>query len=108
MALRLPIPTRSVREPSRTRHWVAVAFASIVFITLPMRLFLAALEIADWTTAWRTIELITLPFVLPVDLILPFDSILVGNARLIELIATILFAAIAAYWLALLTVRRRR
>src|SRR5690554_810346 len=105
MALRLPLPTRSVREPSRVRYWVAVGFASVVFVTLPLRLFLAAMEIADWTTAWRTIDLITLPFVFPVDLLLPFDARLIGDARLIELITTLVFGAAATYWLAMLTVR---
>lgn len=108
MALRLPLQARSVREPSRARNWVAVVFAAVVFVALPLRLFLAALEIADWTTAWRTIDLITLPFVFPVDLILPFETTLVGNLRVTDLIATVVFAVAATYWLAMLTVRRRR
>lgn len=86
---------------------ITVGFAAFVFVALPLRIFLAAVGIADWTMAWRTVNYITYPLVMPVDLLSPFEANLVGDVRLTEVASLLLFSALAGYLLALLTVRRR-
>lgn len=106
--LRLPSRTPSVRRASRVRTILTVGFASLVFASLPLRLILAAAGIAQWTTSWRVVELVTTPFVVPFELFDPLQGVLFGNVTIAELLATGVFGLLAVYLLALLTVRRRR
>lgn len=108
MALRLPVPTRSVRRPSRLRSALTVGFAALVFVVLPLRIVLAAIDIAEWTTAWRTVNILTLLFVAPLELLPPLRTTLVGHLSVADLLATFLICGLAIYLLTLLTVRRRR
>ena len=87
---------------------MTVVFASFVLVALPLRILLAAIEIADWTMAWRTVHYVTFPFVKPVELVSPIDRNLIGEAMLTEVLALMIFGALAVYLLALLTVRRHR
>lgn len=106
--LRLPSRTPSVRRPSRVRTVLTMGFAAMVFATLPLRLLLAAASIAPWTTSWRTIELMTMPFLAPFELFAPLEHVVIGYITIAELLATGVFGFLAVYLLALLTVRRRR
>lgn len=105
---RLPSRTPSVRRASRVRTILTVGFASLVFASLPLRLILATVGIAQWTTSWHVIELVTMPFVGPIEVFTPFQHVLLGNVTIAELLATGTFGLLAVYLLALLTVRRRR
>lgn len=106
--LRLPTRTRSVRRISRLRRALAVGFASIVLTTLPLRLILSAAGTAEWTTSWQVLELITIPFVVPFELIGSFNQDVARNVTIAELLATGVFGLLALYFLAMLTVRRSR
>lgn len=107
MVLRLPVTKQSVRRPAQTRRVVTVAFASVVLVLLPLRFLLAALSIATWTSAWRTVDLLSTPFVAPFRLVGAFDHTLVGNAAVADVAALLLFGGLSLYLLALLTVRRK-
>lgn len=107
-ALRMPSRTPSVRRASRVRMIVTVGFASFVFASLPLRLILATAGIARWTTSWRVVELVTMPFVAPFEAFPPLQRVLLGNVTIAELLATVTFGFLAVYLLALLTVRRKR
>lgn len=74
---------------------------------LPLRIILAAISIATWTAAWRTIDLATRPFMLPLRPVEPFETELVGRLTVADIVALLIFGALAVYLLALLTVRRR-
>lgn len=78
-----------------------------MLVTLPLRLMLAAAQIADWTTSWKTVALVTLPFVGPFELIGPLNEHVVRYVTLAEVLATLVFVLLAVYFLARLTVRRR-
>ena len=107
MVLRLPVTTQSVRRPSQTRRAITVAFASAVLVLLPLRFLLAALSIATWTSAWRTVDLLSKPFVAPFQLVGVLDQLLVGNALVTDVVAFLIFGGLSLYLLALLTVRRK-
>jgi hypothetical protein len=83
-------------------------FAAAVFVILPLRLILAAVSIATWTSAWQTIDTLSKPFMLPFQLGGLLDGHIIGNARLSDLVALLAFAILAIYLLALHTVRRLR
>lgn len=106
--LRLPSRTPSVRRVSRVRSALPIGFASIVLAVLPLRLILAAAGIAQWTTSWRVVELVTTPFVVPFEVVGPFERMVFRNVTIAELLATGTFGLLAVYLLALLTVRRKR
>ena len=108
MALRLPTSTRSVRRPSQLRSSLTIGFAAVVLVTLPLRLMLALAGIAEWTTSWRTVEIATLVFVAPFEVVDSFTDPLFRNVTAAELLATLVFGFLAVYFLALLTVRRKR
>ncbi len=108
LTLRLPAKIPSVRRISRARSALAIGFASFVLTLLPLRLLLAAAGIAQWTTSWRVVELLTVPFVAPFELVDPLTRTLLGNISFAEVLATGIFGFLALYSLALLTVRRRR
>lgn len=78
-----------------------------MLVTLPLRLMLAAAQIADWTTSWKTVALVTMPFVGPFELVGPLNEHIIRNITLAEVLATFVYVLLAIYFLALLTVRRR-
>lgn len=84
-----------------------IVFAAFVLSVLPLRIVLAAVSIASWTAAWRTIDLVTRPFVMPLRLVEPFQAELIGRMTVADVVALLIFGALAVYLLALLTVRRR-
>lgn len=106
--LRLPSRTPSVRRVSRVRSALTIGFVSVVLSSLPLRITLAAAGIAQWTTSWRTVELVTTPFVFPFTAFDPLERLLFRNVMIAELLATGTFGLVALYLLALLTVRRKR
>ncbi len=108
MALRLPIATRSVRRPSQGRRVATIVYAAFVLSVIPLRILLAALSIATWTSAWRTIDIVSRPFVLPLRLFDPLETELIGRMALADIVALLIFGGLAIYLLALLTVRRQR
>lgn len=108
MALRLPEAARSIRRTGDGRRIATIGFAAIVLTILPMRILLAAVEIATWTSAWQTIDTVSRPFVFPFEAIEPLGRALVGFATLADLFALAIWGGVAVYLLALLTVRRRR
>jgi hypothetical protein len=71
-----------------------------------MRVALALIGIEEWTTGWRVVSLSTFILVKPFEPLEFMREPLVGRLTLAELLATLLFGAIALYALATLAVRR--
>jgi uncharacterized membrane protein YkgB len=108
MALRLPIPARNVRRPSRFRRTATIIASAVVLVVLPLRIVLAALSVATWTSAWKTVNLITVPMVWPFRLIGFLDREIGGRLLLADVVALLVLGGITLYMLAMLTVRRQR
>ncbi len=83
-------------------------YAAFVLTVLPLRILLAVTSIATWTSAWRTIDLVTRPFTFPLRFFGPMETGLIGRMTLADVVALLIFGGLAVYLLALLTVRRRR
>lgn len=107
MSLRLPLPARSIRRPSRGRRIATILFSAIVLTVLPVRILLAATTIATWTSAWRTIDTISQPFVFLFHLPEALQRQVIGYATVADVLALLVWASISIYLLALLTVRRQ-
>src|SRR5690554_1664017 len=108
MALRLPIPARNVRRPSRFRRTATIIAAALLLVVLPLRILMAAFSVADWTSAWSTVNLMTWPMVFPFRLIAPLDREIGGHLVLADVVAFLVLGGIMLYMLAMLTVRRQR
>lgn len=108
MALRLPIPARNVRRPSRFRRTATIAAAALLLVALPLRIALAALSVATWTSAWTTVNYLTWPMVTPFRLVGPLDRTIGGNLVLADVVAFLVLGGVMLYMLAMLTVRRQR
>lgn len=108
MALRLPLPARNVRRPSRLRRTATIIAAALVLVVLPLRIVLAALSVATWTSAWSTVNLITWPMVYPFQLVPPLNREVGGHLLLADIVALLVLGGILLYMLAMLTVRRQR
>lgn len=107
-AWRLPARTPSVRRIPTVKRALAVTFAAFALTTLPLRVLLALASIAEWTTSWQVIAMVTMPFVLPFSVIDSLNEPIARNLTLAEVVATGVFGLIALYVLAMFTVRRTR
>jgi len=109
VALRPP----EARRPRRQRRNgpipepVVLVVASAVLVLLLLRVSLALIGIEEWTTGWRVVEFATFVLVKPFEPLKFLREPLVGRLTPAELLAALLFGAIALYALATLAVRRQ-
>ena len=114
MALRPP----QERKPRRRRSAEGLpdsaiaAIASALVIIVSLRLGLIAIGVEPWTAAWNVIDVLSTPLLWPFDVVASLAGLertaMDGRLGIADIIGSIVYALLAAYLIAVLTVRPHR
>lgn len=88
------------------------AIAAAVVILISLRLGLIVIGVEPWTVAWNVVDLLSTPLLWPFERVASFTganrTALDGRLGLADIVGAIVYALVAAYLIATLTVRPNR